>query len=233
MAVVNLIGSGGQLPLSFALMGEDFTDSSTYSELSAGANTFLVRDAAECTTEWTVDIPSTPHVEITDLTAEQLFCGDVLSEIQFNRGGGTGNLTTRIYDNSGQLVDQTLGLPEGQYRLTITDELGCEATDFIMVRKEECQMYIPTIFGLNSDSDDQVFKPGVPAASGFLITTFQIYDRWGNLVYNKENIDPLTFTEWWDGTFNGRDVEQGVYLYVIELGGESAEIIRGTITVIR
>ena len=94
-------------------------------------------------------------------------------------------------------------------------------------------MYIPTIFGLNSDSDDQVFRPGVPAASDFLITTFQIYDRWGNLVYNKENIDPLTFTDWWDGTLNGHDVEQGVYVYVIELGGESAEIIRGTITVIR
>ena len=192
----------------------------------------MVRDATDCTTEWTVDIPSTPRVEITDLSAEQLFYGDVLSEIQFNRGGGTGNLITRIYNND-QLIDQTLGLPEGQYRLTITDELGCEATDFIMVRKEDCQMYIPTIFNPNSDDDNQAFKLGVPTASDFLIANFQIFDRWGNLVYDKENIDPLTFTEWWDGTFNGSDVEQGVYVYVIELVGERAEIVRGTITVVR
>jgi len=47
----------------------------------------------------------------------------------------------------------------------------------------------------------------VPDASNFIIESFRIFDRWGNLVYNEENIDPLTFTDWWDGTYNGKDVE--------------------------
>ena len=73
----------------------------------------------------------------------------------------------------------------------------------------------------------------MPDASEFLIESFRIFDRWGNLIYNKQDIDPLTFTDWWDGTFDGTEVEQGVYVYMIEIGGERVETISGSITIIR
>lgn len=48
----------------------------------------------------------------------------------------------------------------------------------------------------------------------------QIYDRWGNLVF--ESNDPL---EPWKGRINNNKVESGVYTYVMQLGNEGQEII--------
>ena len=157
----------------------------------------------------------------------------MLSAVQFSSEGGTGILTYEITNSVGAVVDEAGGLPEGQYRLTVTDELGCEQTELIIVRKEECQMYIPTAFNPLSAGEDRKFKIGVPAASDFMIETFMIYDRWGNLVYDKKDIDPLTFTEWWDGTRKGQALSSGVYVYRISLGGETLEQVSGTVTLIK
>ena len=230
---VSLIGTEGVGPLSYAEEGGVFTSDNIFGDLSSGETIFLVRDTSDCTTEVRIDIAATPRVGITDLATEQLFCGDVLSEVSFTGIGGTGTLSYSLTDSQGNLVDETDGLPEGQYRLTLTDEVGCEMTEIIIIRKEECQVYIPTIFNPVADGDNQTFKVGVPEQSEFFIESFQIYDRWGNLVYNKEDIDPLTFMDWWDGTYKGAEVQQGVYVYVIELAGEKVEIINGTITIVR
>ena len=39
----------------------------------------------------------------------------------------------------------------------------------------------------------------------------------------------------WDGTFNGQDVEQGVYVYIVEalFSDGSVEIFSGDLTVVR
>jgi len=230
---VSLTGIAGKEPLSYAIKGEAFTSAVTYGNLSSGVTTFVVQDSTGCMTEWDVDVPSTPNVRIENLAAEQLFCGDVLSAVEFTPAGGTGTRAYIITDSDGNLVDESEGLIEGQYRLTVKDELGCEISELIVVQKEECQMYIPTIFDPLAEGEDKTFRIGVPDASEFFIKSFQIFDRWGNLIYDKENIDPLTFADWWDGTFNGRKVEQGVYVYVIEMDSDKIELIRSTITVIR
>ena len=60
-----------------------------------------------------------------------------------------------------------------------------------------------------------------------------IYDRWGNLVFIGEN------TTEWDGFFDGKPVEQGVYVFIFEYSAADAdkEIFEdklvGDITVIR
>ncbi|MBK6364620.1 MAG: gliding motility-associated C-terminal domain-containing protein [Saprospiraceae bacterium] len=48
------------------------------------------------------------------------------------------------------------------------------------------------------------------------IETLKIYDRWGELVFIKNNFKPNNPDDGWDGTFSGRNVEQGVYVYYIE-----------------
>ena len=65
-------------------------------------------------------------------------------------------------------------------------------------------------------------------------STLKVYDRWGNKVY--ESNEGL---ESWDGKFNGRYVEQGVYTFVFnytaldEDENEFEEVIAGDVTVIR
>ena len=74
-----------------------------------------------------------------------------------------------------------------------------------------------------------------------VVNSVRIYDRWGELVHFNENlefIDQGEFTKVvfdWSGEFGDRgEVEQGVYVYVIDMvvsGREEPE--SGDITVLR
>jgi len=230
---LSIVGTEGYGPLTYGVDGGEFSEETNYTNLEAGMVTVVVTDSIGCMSSAQIEIPSTPAVGFAELITEQLFCGDILGQVQFSPSGGTGELTYALMDGAGEVLDISLGIPEGQYTLTVTDEVGCSITEMIVIRKEDCTIYIPTAFNPHADGEDSSFKLGVPEASNFLIESFRIYDRWGNLIYDAENINPLTFTGWWDGTYNGAEVDQGVYVYVMQLGGEKAEQVSGTITLLR
>ena len=56
----------------------------------------------------------------------------------------------------------------------------------------------------------------------------------GNLVYTAQNVEPNDLDAGWDGTFNGENVEQGVYVYMLEvlLSNGDRESFFGDLTVI-
>jgi len=45
------------------------------------------------------------------------------------------------------------------------------------------------------------------------ITSFSmtIYNRWGGTVFIADQIE-----DYWDGTFNGKDMDSGVFVFIIE-----------------
>ncbi len=68
------------------------------------------------------------------------------------------------------------------------------------------------------------------------ILQMSIYDRWGNKVFNAENIELNAPSAGWDGRFAGGDVLPGVYVYVVEiidLGSTKRSVFSGDLTVIR
>ena len=56
------------------------------------------------------------------------------------------------------------------------------------------------------------------------VKTMQIYDRWGNMLYSKQNLLPNDDSTAWDGKYRGDFVNPGVYIWLLEL-----ELIDGTI----
>ncbi|MBK8623428.1 MAG: gliding motility-associated C-terminal domain-containing protein [Saprospiraceae bacterium] len=68
------------------------------------------------------------------------------------------------------------------------------------------------------------------------ILQMSVYDRWGNKVFNAENIELDDPSAGWDGRFDGGDVIPGVYVYVVEiidLGSTKRSVFSGDLTVIR
>jgi hypothetical protein len=68
------------------------------------------------------------------------------------------------------------------------------------------------------------------------ILQMSVYDRWGNKVFNAENIELNDPSVGWDGRFAGGDVLPGVYVYVVEiidLGTTKRSVFSGDLTVIR
>jgi hypothetical protein len=54
-------------------------------------------------------------------------------------------------------------------------------------------------------------------------------NRFGQELYQSR---PYTFTNAWTGIFNNRELPEGVYFYILNLGGDFG-VKKGTISIIR
>ncbi|MBK6994973.1 MAG: gliding motility-associated C-terminal domain-containing protein [Lewinellaceae bacterium] len=59
--------------------------------------------------------------------------------------------------------------------------------------------------------------------------TVQVFNRWGNLVFQQNG---YSNAEAWNGQWNGKDLPDGTYFYLVELGG-SAEKLSGWLQILR
>ena len=100
------------------------------------------------------------------------------------------------------------------YHLTVTDINGCTGSDEITIRVREVRnVYFANVFTPNDDGYNDYFQ-AVTGIGVEKILAFAIYDRWGNNVFLKENYVPdPAGTDGWDGTFSGRKMNPGVYVY--------------------
>ena len=105
------------------------------------------------------------------------------------------------------------------YSLMIEDINGCFAEDEITVQVETIRrVYVPTAFSPNFDgfNDELSIYTGRGVA---LIDQFDIFDRWGNQVFRRQGIPPSSDGTilGWDGTYKGRIMDPGVYVYAIQV----------------
>jgi trimeric autotransporter adhesin len=86
---------------------------------------------------------------------------------------------------------------------------------------------VPNVFTPNSDMiNDTLFVRG----KGVKSLDFEIYDRWGEKVFESENLNIG-----WDGTFHGKPMDQGVFVWHLKavLNTDKEINWKGTISLIR
>ncbi len=107
-------------------------------------------------------------------------------------------------------------------RVVVIDpnELGCE------------KVFMPSAFTPNDDNTNDVYgmsNPEIFTFGGADLISFDIYDRWGNLVYQTDRPK-----ETWNGFYRDQPVNPGVFLYKIRFTCEGEELVQaGSLTVIR
>ena len=88
---------------------------------------------------------------------------------------------------------------------------GCSYQDTIHVQVQNCHLedvYVPDAFSPNGDSlNDRLV---IHHAAQFITYSFQVYDRWGNLLFSSQQPD-----QQWDGTFNRAPCNAGIYAWTI------------------
>jgi gliding motility-associated-like protein len=114
-----------------------------------------------------------------------------------------------------------------QYYSVIVHASGCTISDSALVRVILPNNYfIPNAFSPNGDGNNDNFY--IQAQSGVKVLLFQVFNRIGEKVH--EGNYP------WDGTYKGKPVQPGVYIYVFKLGlfGEDFALFRkGSVTLIK
>ena len=98
----------------------------------------------------------------------------------------------------------------GIYNVTVTDQYGYKYSDTIIV-KEECEgkeIIVPNAFTPNGDNlNDKFIVSAQPCFTNF---DMKIYNRWGALLYETNDIN-----NGWDGKYMNKVVPEGVYVYII------------------
>lgn len=133
------------------------------------------------------------------------------------------------------LIDQNIAAPSVSpenpqtiYTVVVTDSTsGCISSDTTLLLVNS-GFALPNAFAPNGGSaNNQYFD----VIGNVTIKTFQIFNRWGEMVYN--NNTPLTG---WDGKYNGNDQPVGTYIYyvvILDASGEELAPITGNVNLIR
>jgi gliding motility-associated-like protein len=100
--------------------------------------------------------------------------------------------------------------------INVEDLNGCTAQDSIRIAVKKGNIYIPNVFRPNSENPlNQQF--GIAQSEQIEnIVWLRVFDRWGNLLYNAENISPGSDDAYWNGQVNGQMAPSGVYVYSIK-----------------
>jgi len=122
------------------------------------------------------------------------------------------------------------------YTVTVTSIYGCTSYDTVtvMIGCDSRQVFIPNTFTPNGDGmNDRFYVSGKGLAN---IQLFEVYNRWGELVYHVENISPNDPASGWDGTYKGKVLEPDVFVYVVKatcaLGGTQFSY-KGDVSLVR
>jgi gliding motility-associated-like protein len=102
------------------------------------------------------------------------------------------------------------------YSVLVTNIFGCVATDTIFINSmcKSAQVFIPNAFTPDGDGLNDV---AMIRGSGVTIKSFRIFNRWGELVFEKENFYPNELKYGWDGKVRGVPATPDVFVYTAEV----------------
>lgn len=122
-----------------------------------------------------------------------------------------------------------------EYTVEVRNPGGCKSTDKItvFVLCDGSNIFIPNTFSPNGSGTNDIFYP---RGSGiFKIKLLRIFNRWGEVVFEKTNFSPNDANAGWDGTFKGKKLNSDVYVYTAELICENntSMILNGNVALLR
>ena len=115
------------------------------------------------------------------------------------------------------------------YYATVTIN-NCSNTDSVYVAND-CYVDIPNVFTPNGDGINDFFFPRSLLASGLTSFKMNIYNRWGQQIFESTSLDGSG----WDGRLNGMPQPSGVYVYTIDVTFKDGqkEKHKGNVTLMR
>ena len=123
------------------------------------------------------------------------------------------------------------------YTVTVINTLGCTASDDILITVLNAQaVYIPNTFTPNGDGINDVLTLYANASIAQVVF-FDVFDRWGTLVYRNTNFpsNGATALTAWDGTYKGKPLQTAVFVYhtkvVFKDGTE--KVLVGDVTLVK
>ena len=235
-------GAGGpyQYSLDFGVtLNPDFPIN-----IGGGEHYITYFDRLNCEFTDTITVPEPAPITVTfDPAVIELELGDSIPLRPIITGANPNDLTfvwtpEQFLSNLNSLNPTVYTFESQAFTLVVTDLKGCVGTGSVVVDIDPNRnVYIPNVFipgnprGLNDHFNPMIGR-GVE-----MVSYMRVYDRWGSLLYERTSFVPDgdNFSEGWDGKYDGKYVNPGVYVYVVEARFLDGKVLlyRGDVTVVR
>ncbi len=225
-------------PFLFSVNGGEFSEIHSFYNLGPGVYEIEVLDTNGCTLDTSLYILQ-PDSVMVDLGP------DIFLEL-----GDSVQLQalTNLVDSFSFIWGQPLELScddclepfvqpflSSTYSIEVKDKNGCEAKDNILVIvKKEDNIYIPTAFSPNNLDNLNDFFTVYAGKSIEKVKSLQVFDRWGEMMFERFDFQPNVGQIGWDGRLQGRFLDPAVFTYkaVIEYVDGRIEEFYGTVTLV-
>ncbi len=201
--------NAGLPPFSFSLDGQNFDSDTVFNNLQPDMYNIWIMDANDCIYEQNIEVMEIPEI-IIEMPEPIISCDDdsILVAIDVSNGfedgldweWANGADTNYIY------VSQP-----GIYSFDVSNACQTIEQSIIVKSEEEARtnfIYIPNVFSPNDDGHNDFFQLFPADDIEILSVEFQLFNRWGALIFKTEDIN---FT--WDGCFKDSKLNPGVYVW--------------------
>jgi gliding motility-associated-like protein len=122
-----------------------------------------------------------------------------------------------------------------EYTVEVSNAGSCMARDRVSVYVlcNNTNVFVPNTFSPNSDGTNDIFYP---RGSGvFQIKVFRVFNRWGDVVFERSNLSANDISAGWDGTYKGQKLLPDVFVYAMNVVCDNNTILtfKGNIALIR
>lgn len=98
----------------------------------------------------------------------------------------------------------------GIYTVKVSNLCGSKTATVNINALCDPELFIPTAFTPNADRINDLFR--IPPGSGYQLTSMQVFNRWGQLIFDGKENSPG-----WDGNFKRNPQPAGLYPYRMEI----------------
>ena len=181
------------------------------SNLTSGDKTVSVKDKFDCFYETSVLLNEPPAFSVDLGDDRNITLGEEI-ELEVI---SSATLAELIWSSNIEVTNNTAAITILPIENTVISATGitvdgCEASDSIDINVEiEALIYTPNVFSPNRDGINDDYYISAFGKSLERLEAFEIYDRWGNLVFENQ----ADIIEKWDGTIKGLDLQSNIYTY--------------------
>ena len=122
-----------------------------------------------------------------------------------------------------------------EYALEVRNEGDCLAKDHltIYVVCNQGNLFIPNTFSPNGDGMNDRFYPRGKGV--FMVKSLRVFNRWGELVFERLNFNANDASAGWDGKYKGKTLSPDVFVYVCEIVCDNNQLLsyKGDVTLLQ
>ena len=241
---IEIAVSGGTPTYRYSIDGgASFSGNSTFIGLAPGPYNIQITDASDCRLSGGNTVIGEPDPILVDLGGTRsINYGDTVRITPDITGGFAPFGYEWAPQDSSVLSCFRCSAPlatvdfQQSIRVIVTDIAGCTGMDVMTLYAEKFRpVLVPTGFTPNNDGVNDILGILVREEVEVDIRAFRLFDRWGEQIYENNEIVPNQPQEGWDGTYRGAPAQPGVYLWVIEVEYDDGltEVFKGQTTLIR